>query len=428
VTDREETAVATATRPHAAARRRPAISVGSRRHEAGFWMIAATFMAAMAFSTVPTPLYPLYQARDGFSSFMVTVVFAVYAVGVATSLMLAGQISDWIGRRKVLVPALLAEILAGVLFIAWRDHAGLLVARLITGLGVGLVTGTATAYLVELQKAARPKAGQGRFEIVSTFANIGGLGAGPLIAGALVQYVAHPLTIPYVVLGGSLIVGLAAIAASPETVKAPDERFHYRPQRVRLHLGTGAERTTGLAALAGAFAAFAIFGLFTSLAPGFVGGTLHHSSHLLDGFTAFLVFGAAVIGQLTTAALDAHQRFALGLVLEATGLIVLVVGTEAAQLITFLAGGALAGAGGGVLFKVAIGTIAGLAPEEKRGEALAGLFLTSYVGLIIPAVGVGVLTLYLSTQVSMLCFGAVLIAVLGIIGALRFVPGHAAEN
>ena len=391
-------------------------------------MIAATFMAAMAFSTVPTPLYPLYQARDGFSSFMVTVVFAVYAVGVATSLVLAGQLSDWIGRRKVLVPALLAEILASVLFIVWRDLAGLLVARLITGLGVGLVTGTATAYLVELQKAARPEAGQGRFEIVSTFANIGGLGAGPLIAGALVQYVAHPLTIPYVVLGGSLIVGLAAIAASPETVKTPDERFHYRPQRVRLHLGTGGERANGLAALAGAFAAFAIFGLFTSLAPGFVGGTLHHSSHLLDGFTAFLVFGAAVIGQLTTAALGARQRFALGLVLEAAGLIVLVVGTEAAQLILFLAGGALAGAGGGVLFKVAIGTIAGLAPEEKRGEALAGLFLTSYVGLIIPAVGVGVLTLYLSTQVSMLCFGAVLMAVLVIIGALRFVPGHDAEK
>jgi MFS family permease len=387
-------------------------------------MIAVTFLAAMAFSTVPTPLYPLYQARDGFSSFMVTVVFAVYAVGVATSLVLAGEISDSIGRRKVLVPALLAEVLAGVLFIVWRDLAGLLVARLITGLGVGLVTGTATAYLVELQKNARPDGGQGRFEIVSTFANIGGLGAGPLIAGALVQYVAYPLAIPYVVLGGCVVAGLVATIASPETVSAPDEQYHYRPQRVRLHLGTGADRARGMAALAGALVAFAVFGLFTSLAPGFVGNTLHHANHLLDGFTAFLVFGAAVIAQLATAALSSRQRFVLGLVLEAVGLVVLVTGTEATQLITFLAGGALAGAGGGVLFKVALGTIAGLAPEAQRGEALAGLFLTSYIGLIIPAVGVGVLTQYVSTQTSMLVFASALMAVLALIGVLQFAPGR----
>ncbi|MGH1526393.1 hypothetical protein ACRAWC_21150 [Leifsonia sp. L25] len=36
------------------------------RHGAGFWVIAAAFLAVMAFSTIPTPLYALYQARDGF--------------------------------------------------------------------------------------------------------------------------------------------------------------------------------------------------------------------------------------------------------------------------------------------------------------------------------------------------------------------------
>lgn len=418
-----------ATTPsHAAARDPAADRTGSRRHEAGFWLIAFAFLAAMAFSTVPTPLYPLYQARDGFSSFMVTVVFAVYAIGVATSLVLAGQLSDHLGRRRLLVPALLAELLAGVLFIVWRDLAGLLVARFITGLGVGLVTGTATAYLVELHKEARPESGQGRFEIVSTFANIGGLGAGPLIAGALVQYVSHPLAIPYVVLGVCLIVGLAAIVASPETVESRGERYRYRPQRIGLHIGSGAERATGLAALAGAFSAFAIFGLFTSLAPGFVSVNLHHPSHLLDGFTAFLVFGAAVVAQLATASLGTRQRFALGLALEAVGLVVIVVGMEASQLATFLAGGALAGAGGGALFKVAIGTIASLAPETQRGEALAGLFLTSYVGLIIPAIGVGVLTQYVSAQTSMVVFAAALMAVLAIIAGLRFSRGHSAEG
>jgi MFS family permease len=83
----------------------------------GFWLISEAFLTAMAFSTVPTPLYPLYQQRDGFSSFTVTVVFAAYAVGVVTSLLLLGHVSDWVGRRRVLIPALGLEVLAAALFL-----------------------------------------------------------------------------------------------------------------------------------------------------------------------------------------------------------------------------------------------------------------------------------------------------------------------
>src|SRR5689334_18575555 len=70
---------------------RPA-APGSRQYGPGFWLVAAAFLTAMAFSTIPTPLYALYQHRDGFSSFVVTVVFAVYAVGVIASLLLAGHV------------------------------------------------------------------------------------------------------------------------------------------------------------------------------------------------------------------------------------------------------------------------------------------------------------------------------------------------
>ena len=90
----------------------------SGRHAAGFWLIAYAFLAAMAFSTVPAPLYSLYMARDGFSTLMVTVVFAVYAVGVVISLLLAGHVSDWVGRKKVLVPGLGLELVAAALFLS----------------------------------------------------------------------------------------------------------------------------------------------------------------------------------------------------------------------------------------------------------------------------------------------------------------------
>src|ERR1700710_2300952 len=81
-----------------------------RHHSIGFWIAAVAFLLNMAFSAVPTPLYVLYQRRDNFSTIMVTVVFAVYAFGVMGSLFLAGHISDWVGRKKVFVPALLVNV------------------------------------------------------------------------------------------------------------------------------------------------------------------------------------------------------------------------------------------------------------------------------------------------------------------------------
>src|SRR5689334_20025977 len=117
--------------------RRTFVRRGSARHGVAFWLIAAVYLVSQAFSTVPAPLYPIYQRQDGFSSFTVTIVFAVYAVGVVVSLLLAGHLSDWAGRRRILAPALAVQVVAALLFLFWPSLPGLLVARLLTGLGIG---------------------------------------------------------------------------------------------------------------------------------------------------------------------------------------------------------------------------------------------------------------------------------------------------
>ena len=118
--------------------------------------MAFAFATVMAFTTVPTPLWSLYAQRDRFSSLTVTIVFAVYALAVALSLFLAGHVSDWYGRRRVLMPALALEILAGVVFLAWPSLPGLLVARVLSGLGIGAVTATAMAWLVGAGRRGPP--------------------------------------------------------------------------------------------------------------------------------------------------------------------------------------------------------------------------------------------------------------------------------
>ena len=385
---------------------------GSTRHGVAFWLIAAVFLTSMAFSTVPTPLYPLYQRQDGFSSFTVTIVFAVYAVGVVTSLLLAGHLSDWAGRRRILLPALGFEIVAALLFLLAPSLPGLIAARFLTGLGVGLITATATAYLLELHRAHRPSASAGRFEVVSAAANLGGLGSGTLIAGALAQFVGAPLRTPYLVFLILLALAVVAVIAVPETVVAPAVRPPYRPQRIRIAAG---DRVTYLVAAAGAFTAFAVFGLFTSLAPGFVAGSLHHPGRLLAGNVTFLVFAAGAGMQ----AAPGHRRLSTGLLAEAAGLVVLAAGVQATSLWLFLAGGALAGAGAGIILKSAIGTVAGMAAAHERGETLAGLFLIGYLGLIGPVLGLGIATRYVAATTAMLWFTGFLLVLLGGIAALR---------
>jgi len=385
---------------------------GSTRHGVAFWLIAAVFLTSMAFSTVPTPLYPLYQRQDGFSSFTVTIVFAVYAVGVVTSLLLAGHLSDWAGRRRILLPALGFEIVAALLFFLAPSLPGLIAARFLTGLGVGLITATATAYLLELHRAHRPSASAGRFEVVSAAANLGGLGSGTLIAGALAQFVGAPLRTPYLVFLILLALAVVAVIAVPETVVAPAVRPPYRPQRIRIAAG---DRVTYLVAAAGAFTAFAVFGLFTSLAPGFVAGSLHHPGRLLAGNVTFLVFAAGAGMQ----AAPGHRRLSTGLLAEAAGLVVLAAGVQATSLWLFLAGGALAGAGAGIILKSAIGTVAGMAAAHERGETLAGLFLIGYLGLIGPVLGLGIATRYVAATTAMLWFTGFLLVLLGGIAALR---------
>ena len=244
-----------------------------RKSGAGFWIVGFAFAVAMAFSTVPAPLYVLYQARDQFSALLVTVIFAAYAVGVIASLFLAGHISDWLGRRRIAVVALAVNMLSGLIFLAWPSVPGLITGRVICGVSIGMLTATATAYLSELHAAARPGQPPARAEITATAANLGGLGLGTLLAGLLAQYAWAPLRLPYLVTEALMLAAVIGLALAPETVARPRPRPRYRPQRVSV---PPAHRSRFYAAGFAAAAEFALFGLFTSLV-GSRGWSLRHS-------------------------------------------------------------------------------------------------------------------------------------------------------
>jgi MFS family permease len=411
-----------ATRFRALAPDRP---VGRRgaggRHRAGFWLVAYAFTVTMAFSAVPTPLYVLYQARDGFGSVTLTLIFAAYAVGVALSLLLAGHLSDWAGRRRMLAVAIAVNVASGVLFLTWPAVPGLLVARFVSGISIGLLTATATAHLTELHRTARGASGGsgggGQASAVSTAANLGGIGLGPLLAGLLAQYAPDPLHLSYLVVEGLMLAGLLGLALVPETVTRPEPRPAYRPQRVSV---PRASRPAFWAAGATGAVVFSVFGLFTSLAPSFLAGTLHERSHALAGVAAFAVFGAAALSQILLARVPLRRLLGIGIAVLVAGLVGVTVAVWVASLALLLVGGVLAGAGAGATFKGTVATVISIAPEQARGEALAGLFLAAYLGLAVPVIGLGIATQYLSAPDALLIFAAALLAALAAVSRRLF--------
>jgi MFS family permease len=183
-----------------------------------FWGVAFGFATITAFSTAPSALYGFYQRQEGFSSLTITFVYAAYAVGIVVSLVLVGHLSDWYGRRTLLVPGLTFGIAAAVIFMTSKSLPALLVARVLTGVAVGASGATATAYLADLD-CSSDDATSRRARIVATICNIGGLGLGALLSGVLARCVSHPLTVSYAVVLGLLAVGVVVVVVSPKRVR-----------------------------------------------------------------------------------------------------------------------------------------------------------------------------------------------------------------
>jgi MFS family permease len=386
----------------------------SRR--AGFWGVAFAFLALTAFATAPSALYGLYAQQSHLAPITLTIVYAVYAVGVVASLLLAGHLSDAYGRRAVLVPGLLLAGVAAVVFLTSTSLAGLIVARLLTGVALGAGVATATAYITDLD-AGPDGAPSARSFIVATIANVGGLALGPLLAGALAQYVAGGLTVTFVALLAALIAAAGVVARSPEGRDPVWPRPSYRPQRLR---APAQARGQFLAATAGAFLTFAVAGLFAGLAGRLLAGPLHHPSAVLTGLAIFLNFATGVLVQTTTTRWPAHRLIAAGIAPLLVGLIVLAASawTSPASLALFLIGGAVAGLGGGAIIRGTLTVVISTASPEDRAGALATYFTAGYVGISLPVLGAGVALEYLSPRVTLLVFAATV--GLGIIAAAPF--------
>jgi MFS family permease len=350
-----------------------------------FALVTFAFTATMLGTTLPTPLYPIYQDTFNLSKVMLTVIYATYAVGVITALVLLGQLSDQIGRRRMLLLSLRLSAVSAVAFLlADGIDAGvgvLLVGRALSGLSAGIMTGTATAALVDLAPARRPA----RASLVAAAANLGGLGLGPLLAGVLAAYAPQPTRLCFLIDLALIAAALIGIELLPEPRRV-EGRVRLRVQRLRIPPEV---RPTFLRAAAPGFAGFAVLGLFTAVAAALLGIVLHRTDHFLTGVLACSGFAASLVGQVISMRMSERRALlsGCGVLVIAMGL----VGTSltAASLPLLLAAAVAAGIGQGLSFRAGLAMVTGASPTGQRAAVASSYFTTAYVALSIPVIGVG---------------------------------------
>jgi predicted MFS family arabinose efflux permease len=366
----------------------------------------------MAFSTVPTPLYPVYEQERHYGVATMTVVFAIYPLAVMASVHLVGHVSDLVGRRRALAQALALEAASAAAFVASAALPVLLLARVVCGIGVGILTATAAAYLSELDAGANRR----RSDAVTTGATLGGFGAGALVSGLLAAVAPAPLHLPFLLFLVLLIPASLAARHLPETLPAPTGGSPFRSPRIAVPRD---HRRRFIAACAAGFAALSLLSVFTALAPGFLTRALHEAQPALAGLTAATCCIAAGAGQAALPAPVRRHLMGAGLVLLPSGVLVLILAVWRESFPLFLAAGAVGGVGSGALLNRALATVDRIAPPSARAEAFAGFYMVGYLNGTLPIVGLGVLTQTAGPLAAVGAYAGMLAIVLGLVGPVR---------
>ena len=387
---------------------------------AAYALAAAVIGLALFASGTPSPLYGSYAELWGFSPVVLTLVYATYAFGVLTTLILAGRVSDQVGRRPVLLASLGTLMAATVLFMLADSVAWLFAARAIQGLATGLALSAAAAALLDLHPRRDP-AGVG---LTNGVASAAGMGFGVLTSAALVELAPAPRVLPYALLLALFAIAFALALRLPEAADAPRSRLRLTPQRPSVPPEV---RGPFLLAALGVLSSWSIGGLFLSLGPQLSASVFDTGDHLVAGTGVFALAAAGALAQLAFGRGRPWAGAAGGSLALAAGTLVIVLAAAQDSAALYLAGALVGGAGFGVAFLGALRALSAAIPPERRAEVMSAFYVVAYASISLPAIGAGVLVTPLGLEPTFEIFGTAVaaLALLVAFEAWRTRPGAA---
>jgi MFS family permease len=362
--------------------------------------VATLLGAAFGLSTLLTPLYLVYQQALGFSQVTLTLIYAAYVVGNLMALFFVGRLSDHIGRRRAALPAIGILVVAALVFLFADGLASLYIGRILTGLGIGIASGTGNAWLADLVGESHKT----RAATIGTSTNFLGLGIAPLLSGVLAQYAPWPLHLSFAVYLVILCGAAALVWFTQETVRPAGGAVDLRP-----HLSVpGDIRARFVAPAITGFGLMALVGFYSALMPAILSHDLHIRNHAAAGalFFELAVVVAAVI--VATQSLASRTAMLLSLVLMIPAAAATVAAQIMASLAMMVAATACVGIAAGFGYRGSLQVVNQIAPEDKRAAVVSSYFVCCFVGNALPVIGVGVISAFAGMTIASIAFAAMI--------------------
>jgi MFS family permease len=360
-----------------ATRRRPTLPAGLALTGG-----AITFTSLYLAAGAVTPLLVVYKEQWKFPAALLTLAFAVYAIGFLAALLTLGSLSDHVGRRPVLIGALIIQLASNVMLLTAPDIGWVIAGRIVQGVAAGTATAAFTAALVELAPPNRKRLGT----VLGSVSLTGGLAVGSLLAGLAIQLTTTANSIIFIVLTIMTILGIVVIALSPESVtRAPGALRSLVP-----HFAIPPATRREFAAAAPVIAAtWMLAGLSGGLAPSMVRSVFHLDSGLLNGLTGSIAPAASAVIGLVFARFDPRRAMTVGIYASIVGATGIISGVFAGSLPTMIIGQAIAGGGFGACFTASLLLIFPLAPAHQRAGVVAVIYIIAYTAFGVPIVIAG---------------------------------------
>ncbi|MFS4091492.1 MFS transporter [Streptomyces sp. AF1A] len=335
-----------------------------------------SLVASFAALVTPIPLFNTYRAEDGFTNADIALAVVANSVGTIAALLVLGQLSNHLGRRRAAIASLGLLVLGCLLLLNVHDIGTLLAARLLMGVAVGLASSSLTSYIVD----AAPSRPTWLASVASSQGPMLGLSVGAIASGALVQFGPWPRHLIYLVAAALLVLSAVLIVISPETAHPTPGAWRSLVPRVRVPA-----RVRHLLPVAAAVfvATWTTGAFFQAFMPALVEDQLHTHSSLILGlvFAAYMapsVLGAPLGGRFTSAA---AQR--TGMLIFLAGWIGIIAAVDVGALALFVAATIVAGAGQGIAISAATrGLLYGSALAD-RAPIFSAIYLLCYVGAAI---------------------------------------------
>ena len=354
--------------------------VDRRQIVARDWIRVALGMFAVAFgANLFAPLLPAYRITDALNQSQVTFLFAIYVAGLIPALLICGPLSDRLGRRAIIRPALITSAAGSVVLLTgvWFHFPSLLIGRLVVGISMGMVMAAGASWIKEIAPVA-PQISARR----ATVALSAGFSLGPLASGLVAEFAPRPDVIPYLV-HLALLLGITPLTWNASG-GLPTSAHSDTPQR----FFSSATLSPRFLWAVAAWAPWVFGAACTSFV---VLPTIAESSYPIAfaGLIACITMGTGVLVQplvtrISSSSFIPPAIFGLGLTTVGMLLSLIVALTQNVWSV-FPAALAL-GAAYGVMMVSGLREVQIIAPPAELGAATAIYYSLTYVGFFAPFV------------------------------------------